>query len=450
MKLYPDSKVYIVCPGNVNTGGAELCHQLASQLIQFGVDARLFYYETTGNALNKKAPVHETYKKYRVPYTFRLEDRPQNILIAPEAATEYLYYAKKIRRVIWWMAVDNYFVHDIANLKSYLSEPLFSPMKKFFYFAESDNDIEHWVQSEYARQFVKLNGIVDDKISVVGDYLNQAFLSRAAQVDLSAKKNFVAFNPRKGFEVTQQLMRLAPDIEWRPIQNMTPEQVQELLAAAKVYVDFGNHPGKDRIPREAAISGCVVITGRRGSASNDVDINIPAEFKFDEHSTDARNVIGKIREVFENFSAAHEKQAAYRARILDDKNRFVREVAEAFGIKDAEGGALAILHAVDAEGHYFARALIQSGQFKPKFIVDDSAASAKRVSGDFLLREQNRNWLRVDENLIEIITREDAKFLYLEGRIKDFALAEPNDAEFAELKNFYAPAVEDVLIFSRQ
>ena len=451
MKLYPDTKVYIVCPGNVNTGGAELCHQLASQLIQFGVDARLVYYETTGNALNKKAPVHETYKKYRVPYTFRLEDRPQNILIAPEAATEYLYYAKKIRRVIWWMAVDNYFVHDIANLKSYLSEPLFSPMKQFFYFAESDNDIEHWVQSEYARQFVNLNGIVDDKIHPVGDYLNQAFLSRAAQVDLSVKKNFVAFNPRKGFEVTQQLMRLAPDIEWRPIQNMTPEQVQDLLAAAKVYVDFGNHPGKDRIPREAAISGCVVITGRRGSASNDVDINIPAEFKFDERTANPLQVIEKIREGFENFSAAHEKQAAYRARILNDKNRFAREVAEAFKIKKLPPptAEIAFTQGVGEKSFLLAQTLFQSADLTPSFIVDDVLVSTK-ISDALILREQNRNYLRVGENLIEIITQEDAKFLYVEGRIKNFALVEPNDAALAELKNFYAPAVEDVLIFNRQ
>ena len=47
---------------------------------------------------------------------------------------------------------------------------------------------------------------------------------------------------------------------------MTPEQVVDLMSESKVYIDFGNHPGKDRIPREAVINGCCVITGVRGSA----------------------------------------------------------------------------------------------------------------------------------------------------------------------------------------
>lgn len=192
---------------------------------------------------------------------------------------------------------NNYVNHISQIIGSRKFNALAEPLPKIFYFNEADKDIEHFVQSEYARQFVKLNGVPEYKIFMVEDYLNQAFLSRAARIDLNRKENIVAYNPKKGFEVTKQFIDIAPDISWRPIEKMTPEQVQELLARAKVYIDFGNHPGKDRIPREAAISGYVVITGRRGSAGNDIDINIPAEFKFDERTADIRNVIKKIRAV---------------------------------------------------------------------------------------------------------------------------------------------------------
>lgn len=337
MRLYPDSKVYVLAPGNYNSGGPELCHQLCSQLITFGVNALMFYIPTN-MSFNVKDPVHPFYKKYHLPYTFNAEDSVRNIFIVPEVFGANLYRMKNFQRVFWWMSVDNYINNVADSVRNLKSNALSSPVPKIFYFGKDDGDIIHLVQSEYARQFVKLNGVPDYKVYMVEDYLNQAFLSRAAQIDLTAKKNIVAFNPKKGFEVTQQLIKLAPDIVWRPIQNMTPAQVQELLAAAKVYVDFGNHPGKDRIPREAAISGCVVITGRRGSAGNDVDINIPAEFKFDERTTNPQAIIDKIREVFNDFDAAHEKQADYRAKILDDKNRFAREVAEAFHIRNAVGG----------------------------------------------------------------------------------------------------------------
>lgn len=337
MRLYPDSKVYVLCPGNNHTGGPELLHQLCSTLIQFGVNAYMFYTPDHAS-FNFADPVHSFYKKYHLPYTFNAEDSARNIFIVPEVFGAHIYGMKNFQRVFWWLSVDNYIGNVANSIGGRKNNALASPMPKIFYFGKDAGDITHFVQSEYARQFVQLNGVPEHKIYMVEDYLNQAFLSRAAQVDLTAKKNFVAFNPKKGFEVTQQLIKLAPDIAWRPIQNMTPEQVQELLAAAKVYIDFGNHPGKDRIPREAAISGCVVITGRRGSAGNDIDINIPAEFKFDERTENPQAVIGKIREVFSDFSTAHEKQADYRAQILDDKNRFAREVAEAFGIKKCCGG----------------------------------------------------------------------------------------------------------------
>ena len=31
-------------------------------------------------------------------------------------------------------------------------------------------------------------------------------------------------------------------------------------------VDLGHHPGKDRLPREAALAGCVTVVGRAGAA----------------------------------------------------------------------------------------------------------------------------------------------------------------------------------------
>lgn len=449
MKLYPDTKVYIVCPAKFKTGGPELCHQFVSTLISFGVDAYVLYYPLSAVPFDKNDPVHDAYKKYHAPYVFELEDETRNIFVSPEGSTSSFYDYKKIRKVLWWMSVDNY-LDNVANMVKYhLNEPLARPVPKFFYFHKADADIEHFVQSEYARQFVKLNGIRDEKIFMVEDYLNQAFLSRAANVDLSRKENFVAFNPSKGFDITAKLMKFAPDIDWRPIKNMTAAQVQKLLAQAKVYIDFGNHPGKDRIPREAAISGCVVITGKRGSASNDIDINIPREFKFGAESN-VSAVVTKIREVFENFPDAHAKQADYRARILDDKNRFAREVAAAFGIKNINRGGLALAQGF-GDGTSLLIEKLQRKSLAADFIIDDvmSTAEMARLADGLIIRARNRNYLRVDNKAVEIITRDDAKFLYQEGRINKFALLEPSDDELAALNDFYEPNAADVLNVAR-
>ena len=47
----------------------------------------------------------------------------------------------------------------------------------------------------------------------------------------------------------------------------------------QVYIDFGHHPGQDRLPREAAACGCLVVTGTRGSAGFHADVPLPPALK---------------------------------------------------------------------------------------------------------------------------------------------------------------------------
>ena len=447
MKLYSDTKVYIGCPANKNSGGPELLHQLCSQLIQLGINASMLY-TAVDSKFNPDDPVHDLYKKYHVPYTLAPENSERNVLIAPESMTYLLYSYKKTQRVFWWLSVDNYFKITINTILNRMANALSGAMPKIFYFDKADDDIEHWVQSEYARQFIKLNGIPENKIYIVEDYLRQDFLLSAAQIDLERKENFVAYNPKKGFEITRQLINLAPDISWRPIENMTPAQVQELLAKAKVYIDFGTHPGKDRIPREAAISGCVVITGLRGAAANSVDINIPDEFKFDERTANLNHVIEKIRAVFENFSAAYDKKADYRARILNDKNRFAAEVADAVNMKNLPTKfPTLIAQGFTPQGYIVASFLAQNQtQFKPAFITDNNS----EMTGEAITKSHRNFSALIDGGKsLEIISRDDAKFLYHEGRIKKFMLFEPTRQEILALKKFYDPVAKDVMIIER-
>ena len=449
MKLYPDSKVYIFCPGNVQTGGPESLHQLASQLISFGVQAAMIYGRLSDVTFDRDAPVHDAYKKYHVPYTTRLHDDSKNIIVTSEVSTVELYGAKNVRKVIWWMSVDNYLQHIAQKFQPLINHPLAAPLPKFFTFCNADKNVEHWFKSEYARQFLELNGVPADKVRYVESYANRLFISRAAHVDLSAKKNIVAFNPKKGFEITRQLIELALDIDWRPIENMTTEQVQELLASAKIYLDLGEHPGKDRLPREAALSGCVVMTGRRGAASNDVDYNIPAEFKFDEDESTPRDILEKIRAVFENFEQAHAAQKSFRERELNARKNFAAQVADAFGINELPPPTVAFTQGFGDKSFLLAQKFSGRKDCIPRFIVDDEAASEKFYD-ELVWRDQNRNFLLGEEPLLEIITRDDAKFLYQEGRIKKFALLEPTADELDALKNFYGADDSELLLFDEK
>ncbi|MBR1646152.1 MAG: hypothetical protein IJ685_05160 [Selenomonadaceae bacterium] len=442
MKIFSDTKIYVLCPANVHTGGPESLHQLTSRLISFGVDAKILYCARVGEFFDINDPVHPALKKYHVPYTFGFEDSSRNVFVVPEPLTEHLYAVKKCRKILWWMSVNNYLENILELIRPCIDSPLTEPVPKYFTFDKPNDVDEHWGQSEFVRQFLRLNGV--KKIRSVETHMGQIFLSNAASVDFAAKKNFVTFNPRKGFEFTKKLIELAPDIDWRPIENMSPVQVRELLAASKVYIDFGNFPGRERLPREAAVSGCVVIIGKRGAAGNDVDFNIPAEFKFDEREPEV--IIKKIRDVLKNFDTAFEAQKNFREQIFNAQKNFSDAVIDAFGIKKFPPPTVALTQGVDEKSFLLAEEFFRTKNFLPKFIVDDTLANA-RITDDLIVRDRNRNYLRVGKNLVEIISFADAKFLYLEGRIQKFALLEPTTADLDALKNFAAP--DDVLTFTR-
>ena len=59
---------------------------------------------------------------------------------------------------------------------------------------------------------------------------------------------------------------LPADVDFVPIRDMNKAQVRDALFGARLYIDFGHHPGKDRVPREAAVAGAVVLLREAGAA----------------------------------------------------------------------------------------------------------------------------------------------------------------------------------------
>ena len=429
MKIYPDTKIYVHGPAQIASGGPELTHQLASQLLKLSLDACMFY---NSDLLD---PVHPRYKKYHVPFARTVEDEPHNVLIIPESANNLVYRYKNIQRVFWWLSVDNYVgnVQDILN--SFKASDFLKPRPQFFYFnAAIDESLEHRVQSEYARQFCLVNGVSESRIKVVRDYINSEFIRRAAYINLADKQDIVAFYPYKGFEFTQKLIKAAPEINWAPIHHMTPDQVQNLLAHSKVYIDFGHHPGRDRIPREAAISGCVVITGRRGAANNPIDIAIDDSFKFDDRDENIPAIIKRIKQVLADFPTELEKQSAYREELMQEPETFAREVEAACEFVEPieRRQAVAVLQDVANEKNLlaFSAMLHTMPHFKLQFIVDDELEEHRGEGGvriAFYDRSGGQDYVRIDST--PIVSLEDAAFLYREGRINKFIVYEPSEEE---------------------
>lgn len=321
------SKVYIACPKNIPTGGPECLHQFCHTLRKKGIDANIIY---TSN-LDGVPGVMKEYAHYQVQVVETINDHPNNVLIVPETMTHLLGSCPKSKKVIYWLSVDNWLA-SIKNQLDSVSQAITTGKIKavtqfppFFYFG-NNQDIFHFVQSEYARQFLLANGIDFTRIYVVTDFINRMFLEKSKLNRKRNKENIVVFNPKKGWGFTQKIIQASGDLKFVAIQNMTPEQVSELLSIAKVYIDFGNHPGKDRIPREAAVSGCCIITGRRGSANYKEDIWIDDCYKFEDKEENISEIIERIRTIFKEFEKETQKFEEYRDRIDREEETFSQEI----------------------------------------------------------------------------------------------------------------------------
>lgn len=315
-----NSKIFVVCPANTATGGPLLLHQLAYKLIQKGITASMYYFETENCDMTN--PVHEFYKDFDIPYITTIEDSDNNLLIIPEVVPEYIFKFKNIQKVIWWLSVDNYLV--LHSKKPSFSTKRFLGLKPKQYYYDFKNEPLHfhWAQSMYAIEFLKSKQIT--QVEYLSDYLDPVFLSEVSSLtyDNLNKENIIAYNPKKGFEITKKLIEVTPQFKWIAIENMTPLQVKDLLYKSKVYIDFGNHPGKDRIPREAAVCGCIVITNREGSAKYFQDVSIGDEYKFNTILEDNNTFTNLVEDIFNNYSVHIDKFKSYRELIINEEQKF--------------------------------------------------------------------------------------------------------------------------------
>lgn len=333
--VYKDTKIFVVCPARFATGGPELLHQLVYKMRKLGYNAAMYYYPT-----GLDDPIHPFYKHYENPYASEIEDTYDNILVVPEVRTDMIYLYKNIREIIWWLGVEPFpryplslkklsgWKRLIKNFLKDLSDP------HWCYNFENIEKLQHLVQSENARSYLLSKGVGQNKIDRLSDYINPVFISEQLSNKAVRKEDIVVFNPLKGYEFTEKIMKRSKGIKFVPIMNMSPKEVAELLLRAKVYIDFGTHSGKDRLPREAAISQCCVIVRKTGTARFLEDMPLPEEFKIDTEKVAIKEVAEKIRYTLENYDNEIQKFREYRDFIIQEEKNFEEDIKRIFRIAE--------------------------------------------------------------------------------------------------------------------
>lgn len=318
----------VTCPMKSISGGPELAHQLCDSLRKNGHEAYMWYYDAAGNVVDISVP--SQYSKYDASQIVSVEQINGATVIVNEMAVALInkYRNRCNDFYIYWMSVDNYFIFpDGVDKRTYIEDVFCGKVDSDYH--RIGKNVKHLVQSAYARDYVhRILGVSEDKIFHLGDYLNSNFFENNVPIEL--KQNIIVYNPKKGYEDLKPLIEICPEYKWIPIIGLSPQEVTTLLSFSKIYIDFGNHPGKDRIPREAAIRGCAVITNKRGSAAYFEDVAIKEKYKFQnpqETLDDIKKLIGII---FDEFETIYNDFEDYRSRIRNEKDEFYSDVITIF------------------------------------------------------------------------------------------------------------------------
>jgi hypothetical protein len=318
------NKILVVCPAGAVTGGPEALHQLVDHMNRLGLPAYMVYLP-----FDQLAQAPKPYQHYKAPVSF-YEDIPGNLIIFPEVYPMLAMKVKHATSALWWLSLENFLerrhiwpMHDkIRYWKKALKG------QRPWGGANELKSLLHFSQTEHATQYLRSCGI--EPIPLI-DSINEGFLTDKYLDKITHKQDVILYNPTKGKKVTQKLIAAFPQWKFLPLKGLNREELSEQLYAAKLYIDFGHHPGRDRMPREAAMHGCCLITGILGSASNAIDLPIPQKYKLDSSQDDFVASFGALAtDMMNHFSTHWGTFATYRQWLQDEPRIFKQQIIDYF------------------------------------------------------------------------------------------------------------------------
>lgn len=344
-------KIYVFCPNDFVSGGPDALHQLVFYLNNLGLDAEIVYFAFTQH---HHFAIPEAYSKYISRFITEKQflDSPDNAVVIPEFAVDKLDLVKKSKAFVWWLSVDYgcdrssffwkvfYFatlparvVKNFDYYKKRFGEAIVKTLKKRVYSFKSEQDnVEHLCASYYALDYVASRSQKKPRLCI--EPISKIFLEKyEAQkdcLDSLPRSEEILYNPRKSGAFVQRLAALAPDLRFTPLTGLTQDELIEKYKSSKLYVDFGPFPGAERMPKEAVLFGCAVITGRFGASNGYGDVPIPDEYKFANPGKEKDLIIERIRYVLEHYSELKADFDEYRNTVISLEKNFLAALEGVF------------------------------------------------------------------------------------------------------------------------
>ncbi|MCK7547359.1 hypothetical protein ACFQGA_10470 [Marinobacter koreensis] len=308
-------KFIIFCPDQY-TGGPFALLQLNAALRDSGLNSEVLFYNIGSIKFDGFDAFSVVYSRdpelniKDLPYSTCKSFKKTDILIFPEVLLEMSTQLKSVgcdNRVFWWLSWDNAPLSLVNNINHYTNL----------------KDSVHIFQSFYSQIEAGRLGFSG---SMVSDYtmFNEEHLTEHHD-----KTNDICYLARKAPGCESIIKQLNNKFSVIAIENMSQEEVQMTLRKSRFFVDFGSHPGKDRIPREAALYGCIPLVRKVGAANYSEDVFIPEFLKLESPLfLNSEYLSGYIKSIDLERDSVLSRLRPYVSRIKQEYVRFNQEVKD--------------------------------------------------------------------------------------------------------------------------
>ena len=175
--------------------------------------------------------------------------------------------------------------------------------------------INFGTQSYYGTGFIRTH--LDRESFMLTDYPRRPTV--APQVK---DPNLVVYNGAKGQWKINDLRNRLPHATFVPLENMSFHEVCETLARASLYVELGHMPGRDRLPREAALYGTPTVMLARGAGYCWSDFPLGVKYRIPYTIDWADKMAPVITAVLNDPTEITATQSSFRDWVEDEPRRY--------------------------------------------------------------------------------------------------------------------------------
>ena len=286
-------QVYIFCPGNYISGGPEALHQLRYYMELEGIDAWIVYTDCIDGGTCSSTRYNQyfpTSKKFLAEEDY-VEDK-SHLIIMPESTSRRLLHYHKAKIAIWWLSVlfydsyhssldrytfNNHIQMEFCKFKCLVRDARNAMVSFYLYHCRH---VKNYCASQFAFDYVR-NDLNQEAVMLVEpiskEFLEAGGVFAANQAEMERSKE-ILYNPVKSSKLLDTLIQRG-NFHYHPIRGYNTNELVDLYRNHMLYIDFGDFPGPERIPKEAAYNGCNILVGKINAAENDFDVAILDTYK---------------------------------------------------------------------------------------------------------------------------------------------------------------------------